>query len=139
MPTKEIWINLPVKDIRRSKAFFNFLGFFSNDSKGNTQHSACLHIGQKNTVVMLFDEPTFKGFTNIDIANTAKSSEVLLSIDAGSREEVDEIARNVAAAGGVVYNLPAVIQDRMYGCSFTDLDGHRWSVLYMEPIEEEEE
>jgi len=56
----------------------------------------------------------------------------LISIDAESREEVDEWAKKVTAAGGNVFAQPAENQGWMYGCAFADLDGHRWNVLYMD-------
>ena len=130
--TKEFWINLPVKDINKSKEFFTKLEFSFNPQYGNTNNSACLLIGQKNSVVMLFDEPTFKSFTNNELANTKQATEVLLSIDAESKEEVDEMAKKAVAAGGKSNHTPKEMQGWMYGCIFTDLDGHNWNVLYMD-------
>jgi len=129
---KQFWINLPVKNIHKSKEFFTKLGFKFNTVHGNTENSACLLIGEKEVVVMLFDEPTFKGFTNNEITSTKQSTEVLLSIDAQSKEEVDEMVKKAIAAGGSSNHIPKEMQGFMYGCVFTDLDGHRWNVLYMD-------
>ena len=129
--TKEIWINLPVKDVARAKEFFNNLGF-SNTKQGNSKDSAGIMIGSKNVVVMLFAEPLFEGFTRHKIADTKQGTEVLFSIDAESREEVDELARKAADAGGNVFAQPGESQGWMYGCGFEDLDGHRWNVLHMD-------
>src|SRR3954467_2811327 len=104
--TKELWINLPVKDVKKSKEFFTALGFSFNTEHGDTEHSACLIIGSKNIAVMLFAEEMFKTFTKNTITDTKLSNEVLLSFDAESREEVDEIARRVRAAGGTLYGEP---------------------------------
>lgn len=128
--TKEIWINLPVKDVARSKAFFSRLGFSFNTQYGNSDNSASLLIGQKNVVVMLFDEPTFKSFTNNEVAK--QGTEVLLSIDAESKVEVDEMAKKAVAAGGTTNHKPSDMTGWMYGCVFADLDGHLWNVLYMD-------
>ncbi len=127
---KEFWINLPVKDVTKSKIFFQTLGF-SFGQHGNTATSASLQIGQKNLVVMLFDEATFKGFTSGEIApeNTA---EVLLSIDAESKEEVDEMVKKAVEAGGTSNHIPSEMTGWLYGCVFKDLDGHRWNVLHMD-------
>lgn len=130
--TKEIWINLPVKNVEKSKAFFAALGFEFNKNFGNSATSACLLIGSKNVIVMLFEEPAFKSFIQHDVTDTAKSSEVLFSIDAESREEVDEMVKKVAAAGGTVFATPGEKAGWMYGCGFCDLDGHRWNMLYMD-------
>jgi predicted lactoylglutathione lyase len=80
---------------------------------------------------MLFAEDTFRVFTGSEITDTAQSTEVLLSVDAESKEEVDEMARKVAGAGGVIFGEPGG-EDWMYGFGFSDLDGHRWNVLYMD-------
>jgi uncharacterized protein len=122
--TKEIWLNLPAKDVKRSQEFFTKLGYSFNEYGG-------LVIGSKKFVIMLFAEPAFKSFTRTEIADTSRASEILISIDAESREEVDEIARKAEAAGGVIFARPAEGQGRMYGCGFADIDGHRWNVLYM--------
>ena len=130
--TKELWINLAVKDVKKSKEFFTKLGFSFNSKYGDTEHSACLTVGTKNIAVMLFEESVFKGFTQNNITDTKQSTEVLLSIDAESREEVDEMAKKAEAAGGIVFGKPGEKQGWLYGCGFTDLDGHRWNVLYMD-------
>src|SRR5215210_220648 len=119
---KDLWINLPVKNITRSKQLFTELGFSFNTQHGNSDSSACLLIGQKNVVVMLFDEPTFKGFTNSPVADTKQSTEVLLSIGAESKDVVDEIAKKAVAAGGSSNHKPGEMKGWMYGCVFTDLD-----------------
>ncbi|HSU51867.1 MAG TPA: VOC family protein [Segetibacter sp.] len=127
---KDLWINLPVKDINKSKAFFKELGFSFNTQHGNTESSASLLIGQKNVVVMLFSEPAFKGFINGEVAK--QGSEVLLSIGVESKEEVDDLAKKAVAAGGSSTHKPGEMQGWMYGCVFNDLDGHKWNVLYMD-------
>ena len=54
--TKDIWLNLPVKDVAKSKAFFQAIGFSFNEAQSQGPNSACLLIGSKNVVVMLFAE-----------------------------------------------------------------------------------
>ncbi len=130
--TKDLWINLPVKDLAKSKEFFTKLGFSFNTKYGNTDISAGLIIGNKSMVVMLFAESTFEKFTKNKITDTKQSTEVLFSIDAESREEVDELAKKVVKAGGTIYGEPGENQGWMYGCGFCDLDGHRWNILYMD-------
>ncbi len=130
--TKQFWLNLPVKNVAASKAFFTELGFKFNTGQGNTDHSAAMLLGQHNVVVMLFEEQAFKGFTNNAIANTGQGTEVLLSVDAESKEEVDEMAKKAIAAGGKSDHQPSAMQGWMYGCVFSDLDGHKWNVLYMD-------
>ena len=130
--TKELWINLPVKDLKKSKEFFTKLGFSFDSEHGSSDESACLVIGDKNIVVMLFTEPTFKGFTGNKISDPKQGTEVLFSIDAESREEVDKMVEKVVKAGGTIYAEAGENDGWMYGCGFADLDGHRWNVLYMD-------
>jgi hypothetical protein len=128
---KEFWLNLPVKNIGASKQFFTKLGFKFNNGPGNSPTSAPLLVGSKDIMVMLFEEPTFKGFVNQEIADTKETCEVLLSFDAGSKEEVDEMAKKAVAAGGTTNHKPYKMEGQMYGCVFSDLDGHKWNVLYL--------
>ena len=77
--TKELWINLPVKDTRISKEFFTRLGFTFNPRFSNNDNMACITIGTKNINVMLVKEATFNGFTQSKTADTSQVTEVLFS------------------------------------------------------------
>jgi len=129
--TKDIWINLPVKNLNKSREFFSAIGFPLNSRHVNSDEMASLVVGDKNVIVMLFPEATFEKYTSIKIADTKQGSEVLFSIGADSKEEVDEMVSRVEQAGGTIYSRP-VDQGWMYGAAFVDLDGHRWNVLYMD-------
>jgi uncharacterized protein len=129
--TREMWINLPVKDINQSKAFFTTLGF-SFDPKHSNSELACLVIGEKNVAVNLFKESTFETFTKNKISRTKHATEVLFSIGAESRDEVDGMLKKAVNAGGTVFSESEEKDGWMYGCGFADLDGHRWNVLYMD-------
>ncbi|WP_127581297.1 VOC family protein [Paenibacillus koleovorans] len=130
--TKELWLNLPVKDVQRSKQFFTSIGFALNPRFGDSNEAASLLVGEKSIVVMLVPEATFRGYTNHEVADTKLGSEVLISIDAESRDAVDELLDKVEAAGGTIYGRPSDRTGWMYGAGFVDLDGHRWNVLYMD-------
>ena len=129
--TKQIWLNLPVKNVAKAKDFFWKIGFSFNEQH-DTPSSTCMVIGEGNFVVMLFEELLFKSFTQNELTDTQSGSEILISIDAESKEEVDALAEKVKEAGGTVFSPPAESQGWMYGCGFADLDGHRWNVLYMD-------
>lgn len=125
----KIFINLPVKDLQKSINFFTQLGFTFNQQF--TDHQAtCMIIGE-NIFAMLLVEDRFKDFTKKPIADARKTTEVLIALDAQSREEVDTMVKNAVKAGGSTYIEP---QDHgwMYGHSFADLDGHQWEILYMD-------
>ncbi|RUT31766.1 extradiol dioxygenase [Paenibacillus zeisoli] len=125
--SQEIWINVPVKDVERSTAFFNEIGFQAA-SVGNER--ARLVIG--GTTIMLFPDATFEKFTGARAVDTSHSAEVIFSIGAESREEVDAFIQKVELAGGHIFGKPSEIDGWMYGAGFADLDGHRWNLLYMD-------
>ena len=130
--TKEIWLNLPVKDLTKSREFFTKLGFNVHPHKENNPTMAGMSIGEKKVMVMLVLEETFKTFVRTDVSDTSKGSEIIISFDAESREEVDELAKKAKEAGADLFGPPAEIQGWMYGCGFSDLDGHRWNALFMD-------
>jgi uncharacterized protein len=125
----QIFVNLPVKDLGKSKEFFAKLGFSFNP-QFNDDKAACLIIGE-NIFAMLLTEPFFKTFTKKEIADAKKTTEALIAIDAESREKVDDIVKKAVEAGGSVYR-DADDHGWMYGHSFADLDGHQWEILYMD-------
>ncbi|WML58694.1 VOC family protein [Neobacillus sp. PS2-9] len=129
--TKQFWINLPVEDINKSKEFYSKLGFSTNTPFGSSDQLQ-LVIGDNNATVMLFPVSTFKNFTKHEIVDTKQATEVLFSIDAENKDEVDEIAKRAVKAGGTIFSEPSESHGWMYGCGFADLDGHRWNVLYMD-------
>ena len=126
---KDFWLNLPVKDLNRSKEFFTKLGFTFSNGPGATPTSAPMVV--EDVVVMLFEEATFKKIVNQEVANTETACEVLLSFSAYSKEEVDEMAKKAAEAGGKTNHVPSEMKGPMYGCLFSDPDGHKWNVLYL--------
>ena len=125
-----VFINLPVKDVRASQAFFGELGF-TFDQKFTTDDCACLVINEGASYAMLLERSRFAGFTPKPVAS-ADTVETLVCLSAASREEVDELADKALAAGGSAAADP---QDHgfMYGRSFHDLDGHHWEVMWMDP------
>ena len=125
----QIFVNLPVKDLNKSKEFFEKLGFSFNPQFTNDQ-GACLIIGE-NIFAMLLIEPFFKTFTKKEIADAKKTTEALIAIDAESRQSVDEMVRKAVEAGGSTYR-DADDHGWMYAHSFADPDGHQWEVLYMD-------
>jgi len=128
MATK-IFVNLPVKDLNRSVEFFTKLGFTFNPQF--TDESATCMIVSDTIFVMLLVENRFKDFTKKEIADATKTTEVLICLDASTREEVDEIVNKAVAAGGLNYRDPDDY-GWMYSNCFADLDGHQWEFAYMD-------
>ncbi len=130
--TKEIWFNLPVTNIQKSVDFFTKMGFTPNTRFPFTDAMASFFIGEKKVVMMLFIHAQIAEFSGNKVANTTQGTEVLFSIDAESKEEVDEMLRKAEAAGGTIYAHGGEKDGWMYGGGFIDLDGHRWNLLYMD-------
>lgn len=129
---KDLWINLPVKNLAQSTTFYKGLGFAPNPGPGNSENSASFFVGEKKIVLMLFTEAAFAGFANNVVSDASKGTEVLFSVGMESREKVDDIARRAAASGGRVFHAPGESGGFMYGCGIVDPDGHRWNALYMD-------
>ena len=125
-----IFVNLPVRDLARTQAFFRTLGFEFNP-KFTDEKAACMIVSDK-AFVMLLAEPFFKTFTDNEIADTRKHTEALLCLSCPSREAVDQMVKRALEAGGRNAKPP---QDHgfMYGWSFYDVDGHHWEVMWMDP------
>ena len=126
---KQIFVNLPVKDLKRSVDFFTALGFTFNP-QFTDENATCMIIGE-NIYAMLLVESFFKTFIKKDIANASKTTEVLTALSVESREKVDEIANKALASGGSP-NADPQDQGWMYIRSFQDVDGHIWELLYMD-------
>jgi predicted lactoylglutathione lyase len=124
----QIFVNLPVKDLKRSVNFFTSLGYtfnpqFTDDS------ATCMILGD-NLFVMLLVEKFFGGFTNKAICDTSKATETLTCVACSSREQVDSLVSKARAAGATV---PRQAQDHgfMYAHGYEDLDGHTWELIHM--------
>jgi predicted lactoylglutathione lyase len=127
---RKIFVNLPIQDMARSRAFFDALGFQFNPQFSNAQ-GACMVVAE-DIFVMLLVEPFFRGFTKKPVADARQSTEVIVCLSCDSRAEVDALVQKALAAGGTAPNAP---QDHgfMYGHGFEDLDGHVWELVWMDP------
>lgn len=127
---RKIFVNLPVKDLDRSKTFFKALGFTFN-AQFTDETAACMVISE-NIFAMLLTHEKFKQFTPKAIADTAKTSEVLTAVSAESKDEVNKMVDAALKSGGNKHLDP---QDYvfMYLRSFQDPDGHIWEIMWMDP------
>lgn len=126
-----IFVNLPVTDLERSKAFYEAIGFrnepkFSNDA-------AAMMVLSETISVMLLTHPFYNSFTSKPVADAHNSSQVILCISCDSAADVDQITEAAGVAGGKAD--VAAKQDvggMMYGRSFEDPDGHHWEPMWMD-------
>ncbi|MCF0040789.1 VOC family protein [Dyadobacter fanqingshengii] len=128
MATK-VFINLPVNDLVKSRAFFTKLGYSVNEQFSD-ENAACLVISD-SIFCMLLTNDYFKTFTNKPVADATKTTEVLIALDAASREEVIDLVAKAEDAGASIYR-EAQDHGWMYQHSFADLDGHQWEIIYMD-------
>jgi predicted lactoylglutathione lyase len=125
-----IFVNLPIKSVEKSKAFFAALGFGFNPQFSN-ENTLCMYV-EENIYVMLLEEARFRDFVIGGIADAAKGPEVLTCLSCASRAEVDGLLAKAFAAGANAWK-PVMDMGAMYGGSFQDLDGHVWELMYMDP------
>ncbi|MET0183497.1 MAG: VOC family protein [Caulobacterales bacterium] len=128
---RQIFVNLPVKNLDASVNFFTALGFAFNQ-QFTDETATCMIIEDGSIYAMLLTEAKFKTFTPKAIADATKTSEVLICISCDSREAIHEIVSKAVAAGGSTY---ADSNDHgfMFQHGFQDLDGHIWEVMWMNP------
>ncbi|MTH55691.1 glyoxalase/bleomycin resistance/extradiol dioxygenase family protein [Bacillus mangrovi] len=125
----KVFINLPVKNLDQTMAFFGKIGFEFNPLYTD-QNATCMIINE-NTYAMLLVEDFFQTFTKKELADSSKSTEVIIALAAESKEQVDEIVQKALDAGGRSSNEP-FDHGFMYGWSFQDINDHLWEVFYMD-------
>lgn len=125
----QIFVNLPVRDLPRSMAFFKAMGYSFNAQFTN-ELAAGLELGPQ-LYAMLLTEPFFKGFTGRPIADAREVTEVLTCLSCESRAEVDALVAKAVAAGGTAPR-PPVDHGFMYSHGFEDPDGHIWELVHMD-------
>ena len=128
--SRKIFVNLAVKNLQRTVAFFTELGF-EFDPRFTDEQATCMIVSEDAYVMLLVDE-RFKDFTRKPIADSTTETEVIVALSAESREEVDELADKALRAGGSPANDPMEM-GFMYGRSFHDPDGHLWELIWMDP------
>ena len=124
----QIFVNLPVKDLKRSVDFFTKLGYTFNP-QFTDENATCMILGE-NLFVMLLVEKFFSSFTSKGITDTTKSTEVLTCVSCDSKAQVDELVAKARVGGGKV---PRQAQDHgfMYAHGYEDLDGRTWELIHM--------
>jgi predicted lactoylglutathione lyase len=128
--SRMIFVNLPVSDLDKSRAFLEALGAVS-EPRFTDETAACMTL--TDTIhVMLLTHDKFRQFTPRPIADAKAGSEVLLCLSAGSRESVDSTIERAVTAGGTADPSPKQDYGVMYGRSVADPDGHLWEVMWMD-------
>ena len=129
--SRMIFVNLPVADLRKSRAFLEALGAV-NEPKFTDETAACMTFSD-SIHVMLLTHDKFRQFTPLPIADARAGSQVLLCLSSDSRESVDTAVERAVASGGTADPAPKQDYGVMYGRSVADPDGHIWEIMWMDP------
>ncbi|MBB5606566.1 MULTISPECIES: VOC family protein [unclassified Janthinobacterium] len=128
---KQIILNLPVKDLEKSRAFFSALGF-TFDPRFSGEKAAFMNIVDGSIQAMLTTEAFFQSLIGKPVVNAKQANEVVICLSCESREEVDSLIAKAGAAGGRIPHPP---EDHgfMYDQGFEDIDGHLWNLVWTAP------
>jgi uncharacterized protein len=131
MKPKKIWSNLGVSDLKRTTEFYNALGFKPNGKHSVTKELTSFLVGDDDFVMHFFLKDILKTSMKGEIADLVNDNEVLYTLSAESKEQVDDWAKEVERAGGKIISKPEEFGKGYYGFVFADPDGHRFNVFYM--------
>jgi len=124
-----IFVNLPVADLARAKAFYAGLGFGFDEQFGDEQAASV--VVSEQIVVMLLTRERFADFVPGTVGDPAQATTVINALSVDSREEADDMLARALASGGKPWQ-PAQDHGFMYGTSFTDPDGNVWETMWMD-------
>ncbi|WP_153393348.1 VOC family protein [Chryseobacterium vaccae] len=127
MKISQIYVNLPVKDVQKTRAFWTKLGFSINEQFSDDK-AICVIMKEDHIYTMFLKEEFFQTFTNRPFAK-GDTTQVLLAVGVDSREEVDRIVNTALENGGSKYSEP-LDYGWMYQSAFADIDGHQWEIMH---------
>ena len=128
MNPKKIWANFTVSDLDRTTKFYTALGFKPN---GRSEDLTSFMIGENNFIIHFFLEESLKANVKIELVDAQIANEILFSLSADSKAEVDHWEREVQSAGGTITSKAEEFGKGYYGLEFADPDGHKFNVFYM--------
>lgn len=127
MEINQIYVNLPIKDVQKTREFWTKLGFSINEQFSD-EKAICVIMKADHIYTMFLTEEFFQTFTDRPVAK-GETTQTLIAIGVNSREEVDQMVKIAIDNGGSTYSEP---QDHgwMYQSAFSDLNGHQWEVMF---------
>ncbi len=131
MNPRMIWSNLAVSNLERTTEFYTALGFKSNNTRPSGELTSFV-VGENGFVMHFFRKDILRTSMKSEIADSQKVNEVIFTLSAGSKDQVDDGEKEVKSAGGEIISRPAAFGKGSYGFVFADPDGHRFNVFYME-------
>ncbi|WP_278381112.1 VOC family protein [Chryseobacterium arthrosphaerae] len=127
MNINQIYVNLPIKDVQKTRDFWTKLGFSVNEQFSD-EKAICVIMKENHIYAMFLKEEFFQTFTNRPFAK-GDTTQVLLAIGVDNREDVDRIINTAIENGGSKYSEP-MDHGWMYQSAFADIDGHQWEVMH---------
>ncbi len=131
MKPKKIWSNLGVSDLDRTTKFYNALGFKPNGIHSVKKEITSFLVGDNDFVLHFFLKKVIESNVNVKFIEPKNGIEVLFTLSADSKDEVDKWAKEVAKAGGKIISKPEEFDEGYYGFVFADPDGHTFNAFYM--------
>ena len=128
MKTKKIWANLGVENLERTTKFYTELGFKSN---GASKELTSFFVGEDDFVIHFFLKDILKSNVKGELADLKNGNEVIFTLSAETKEEVDNWEQGVKKAGGKIISNAEEFGKGYYGFVFLDPDGHKFNVFYM--------
>lgn len=132
MKVKSIYVNLPIKNLEKTREFWTKLGFSFNEQFSD-EKALCLVLNEGQIYAMLITHEFFSTFTNRAIAD-GSTTQVLLAVEVESRELVDQTIK-IAIENGATRYREGADHGWMYYDSFADLDGHQWEIMFTDPTQ----
>jgi predicted lactoylglutathione lyase len=129
MTPKKIWANLAVSNLERTTQFYTTLGFKANGTP-NKELTSFL-FGEDDFIIHFFLKDVLKAFIKSEMTDSQQANEIIFTLSAETKEQVDSWAKEVEAAGGTIVSGPEAFGDGYYGCVFADPDGHKFNVFQM--------
>ena len=128
MKTEKIWANFSVRDLERTTKFYKQLGFKQN---GQSAQLTSFFFGEENFIIHFFLKDILKPAMKGQIIDTKAGNEIIFTLSADSKEEVNSWEKEVQQAGGTIVSRPEEFGEGYYGFVFADPDGHKFNVFHM--------
>ena len=126
MKSNMIWANFGVKDLERTTQFYTALGFKSN---GRSDDLTSFFFGENNFIIHFFKKEVLSKNLGLEISDSEKSNEIIFTISAETKEEVDRWSEKIKNSEGKLISNPEEFGDNYYGFIFADPDGHKFNVF----------
>lgn len=128
MKTKKIWANFSVRDLERTTNFYRRLGFKQN---GASHQLTSFFFGEENFIIHFFLKDILEPAMQGPITDPTAGNEIIFTLSADTREEVDSWVEEIRQAGGTLVSSPEAFGEGYYGFVFADPDGHKFNVFHM--------